>query len=285
MSRSILFICLVGLFVASNALELIKLCSERIYENGKTVNAFYRLKLEKTLDPIHRYMVDAEHPNYDLYEELLSSIFGADMIDLSEIMQRFTVVKNESVPSIKPVSHGYFRPGRRAWPRSFPVDHREESLRALKLVFKDLAENRISEQFISTYKLAKELAAVGPLGALQRSIFRDKFLNVFYKKPIAQFDKLIAKRNQSLYLDDTATATLHYSLYIPMYERNEAVTKSCFSTIDLLPKFYTEETEALVKMDENEVDPAFSETASLIDSLVKTGQVRSEDGSILIDYK
>ena len=71
-------------------------------------------------------------------------------------------------------------------------------------------------------------------------------MNVFYKRAIAQFNQLTVHRNQSLYLDDSAT--LHFSLYIPFHHNSNTVKKNCYSAIDSLPKFYTQETA--IKEDE-----------------------------------
>lgn len=249
MSKSILFICLSVLFVAGSTLELTQLCSKRLYGADTIVNAFYRLKLSKTLDPIRNYMVDADHPNYDQYEDLLSSIFVYKS-SLSEIIDKFdVVVKNESAPSIRSI-HGFFqstRPTRRAWPRSYTFNRAEENLKALKLIFSNLDQGRITKDLIPTVKLAKELNSVGQLEAGQISLFRNKFLNVFYKKSIAKFDKLTVQRNQSLYLDDSTVPVLHFSLYLPFRHGGETVKKNCVYT-DSLPMFYTNET----KISENE---------------------------------
>ena len=261
MSGSILFICLSALFVAGSALQLTRLCSERVYGTG-TINSFYRLQSEKTLEPIARYLVDVDHPNYDQYEEVLGSVF-VNTSDLFEIMAKFELVKNESTPSIKPLGYG-FR-SRRSWIRPQTVDYREANLRSLKLVFKSLEENRITKELISTSKLAKELSSVQQPQTNQRSVFQNKFLNVFYKKAIAQFDSLIVQRNQSLYLDDSTTAKLRFSLYIPFYQSGaETVKMNCVGDLGLLPKFYAQETTPAINEDENLIDPEFNEASEII---------------------
>ena len=261
MAKFNLFVCLCALFTAGSALELTKLCSDRLFENTTTVNAFYRLKLEKHLEPVSRYMVGEDHPNYNMYENLLSEIFDKDQTDLSYIMSKFEVIRNESVPSIRPMSYrNSFHFQSRRWNQRM-VSGREQALHALKLHFQTLDENRLTDYLIEKHNLARQLSSIGKLGDDQRSIFQNKFLNVFYKKAIAQFDRLHVQRNNSIYLDDSTTkAILHFSLYIPMFDNTEIVKKNCFSAIETLPKFYTEETTSAINEDEVETQDPLKNT-------------------------
>ena len=132
MAKFILLVCLCVLFAAGNALELTKLCSDRVYQN-KTVNAFYQLKLEMRLEPVLVYMLGFDHPNYKECEDLLGSIFNEDQSDLSKIIGKFEVVRNESVSSIRPSIILATRPS-----------HKEKVLIELKLIFETLEKNRIN---------------------------------------------------------------------------------------------------------------------------------------------
>lgn len=129
--------------------------------------------------------------------------------------------------------------------RSFAKFHVPMKRFWLRLNLERLEKNRISENWMPKDDLKLELESVNQelneLNETQISVFQNQILDAFYERPIAMLDGFTVERNQSVYLDDSAVGTMHFSLYIPSFHQNWKVDESCYN-LSSLPAFYRTET-------------------------------------------
>lgn len=265
-----LFICLSSLF----ALELKNLCEERIYLNNAVINSFYQLKLEKDLEPVSNYLND-EEPSKPVHEAIINQIYS-NRLNLSEIVKQFQSLDPKpkqyrlararrsprylaivsSVPSMttEPNTEASVVPNEKI--TEIPtlttlqqseeyietIDKMQKPINRLRMNLELLESNRISEDWVSKEDLKLELESVNQdMNETQTSVFQNQVLEAFYERPIAMLDGLTVERNQSVYLDDTVTGTLKFSLYIPYHDQNRTLDENCVN-ISSLPLFYQTET-------------------------------------------
>lgn len=264
------FLCCSAVF----ALELKNLCEERVYLNNALINAFYQLKLDKDLEPISNYVND---DGFDgkIVEEILNQLYS-NRLNLTEIVQKFhslnpktlrpfirnirsprnrlrahertlttpepattTVIGDASVEDLRPSAITTLQTAEEYMEK---MDKLQQPINKLRRNLKLLELNQIGEEWVAKEDLKLELDSINQdLNDTQTSVFQNQILDAFYDRPIAMLDGLTVERNQSIYLDDTAVGTLHFSLYIPFYDQNRTLDENCYN-ISSLPLFYRVQT-------------------------------------------
>ena len=216
-----LFLCLSTVF----ALELKHLCEEGSYHHNYEhvkFNSFHRLKLKKDLGAFSSYLTE-EAPIRDVQEEVLTELFS-NRLDLKHFAQKF--FSGSGIQWTSSRSSFRFLSKLRN-----PMDKLAASLRKLNSYC-------INDDLLNKEELKEKIESLNKqLNETQTNPFQNKGPKFYYYENIATLDGVTMKRNQKIYLDENANATLHISLFIPLLDQNWMADENCYN-LSSLPPFY-----------------------------------------------
>ena len=126
-------------------------------------------------------------------------------------------------------------------------DRRINLLKRFLIDINHLKENYITKELVNPDDLRKELENLGGLNENQTSSFANELFEIFYEKAITLFDGISLNRNnQSIFKHYSTYGYLHFSLYLPFYDKNQSkISKENCTSLWDLPKFYLIETRSL----------------------------------------
>lgn len=256
MLKLVIYLFLVCFFSSENALELERLCDERLsVEGNHKVNSYYRIRLAKKLSPLGDFLPNATlnffnptdyftDPIYWKFKKQIKEIYSDEFMNSSQLSDKIRerqnflkFLKNENGNLLYRVKK-YF-----------------DKINSLLENINKLNENNLTLYFLPYGRLTNnlQLLANDLDNENQVSIFKDEFIYVFYEKQLATFDGFKMHRvDQPIFLDESTFAELFYSIYIPFFDRNHSknIELNC-SSIDNLPKFFSLDT---VLVDKNRTE-------------------------------
>lgn len=233
-----------------DSLKLKNLCNERTTKDEHyVVNSYYRLKMNKTLPSIGFYLPiggSAEKIAINSgIKELVKEIYSERFMNSTKLETKIQE-KQSQVTSLKDRSSSYGYYDRERY-RHIHF----ESLDNINFLLTNLSrwkENYLTEQLLNAIDLGRELKVLRNSNENQSSTFKDEFIDIFYEMPLVTLDGFRVHRAGPIFLDRSSYGTLHFSLYVPFYDKTQTKNlKVNCSCTDYLPKFYTIETSPVAK--------------------------------------
>ena len=282
MFKFVIFLCFICFLSPGNPLKLKSLCNERVTKDGNhKVNSYLRLKFQGRLNAISYYLPETT-PNQQSYvtsfnsqfRKLIKEIYNEKFMNSSQLSDKIREKQNSLViltNKFRSAPSNGLNSDRNRYDR-YTGDYLPSStlyyvtrLENLMNHIYKLSNNNLTFEFLQYYNhndynnyynynyLLERALQLNGLDKNQTSTFADELIDVFYEKQVATLDGFkIHREDQSIYLDESSYGVVHFSLYVPFFDRNKSQNiKSNCSCTDYLPKFFSVET---VPVDRNRTE-------------------------------